>query len=365
MLYDLRKKIFPGVKSDVKIAAAIRGVDLRDCRRQVAHMLRYDSHTKEYYSLMIRNSQLCAIFVDTQESRSCQSNSGGPLMGLYRGEKSNYWYLAGIVSYRPRHCGSKGVPGIYTRVTDYIDWIKANIRPFIIRDYTREVFCWLGNIKDKPKNKHVPAPPSTTEPGVYFPPRRNENEIHDEEATTTVAGSNESTDADNSTLSAGTQTLQPERHNTAGPFSTPETGKPTSPTSASRGTTLIERLLSVAPTPTYNSETKISMSTSSTDAARTVRHTSVTPNVITTTKRYTKIENHPTEAPKLEARPISSTRPNIAETPKTEIPSSTASTNKVIIEEQDIVPPRLQNMIPNATKYDLPSPAINEIPKAD
>ena len=37
-------------------------------------------------------------------------------------------YLWGIVSSGTRICGS-GKPGIYTRISKYGDWIRANLRP--------------------------------------------------------------------------------------------------------------------------------------------------------------------------------------------------------------------------------------------
>jgi secreted trypsin-like serine protease len=39
----------------------------------------------------------------------------------------HYWYLAGVVSYGPRECGTKGMPGVYTRVSSYLKWINENI----------------------------------------------------------------------------------------------------------------------------------------------------------------------------------------------------------------------------------------------
>lgn len=39
-----------------------------------------------------------------------------------------YWYLAGIVSYGPAACGSEGIPGVYTKVSSYLEWIVSNIR---------------------------------------------------------------------------------------------------------------------------------------------------------------------------------------------------------------------------------------------
>lgn len=46
-------------------------------------------------------------------------------MTTFTKNKNNYAYLAGLVSYGPAKCGSKGWPGIYTRVGAYISWIEA------------------------------------------------------------------------------------------------------------------------------------------------------------------------------------------------------------------------------------------------
>ena len=37
-------------------------------------------------------------------------------------------YLAGIVSYGPKNCGTPHIPGVYTRTAKYIDWIESKIR---------------------------------------------------------------------------------------------------------------------------------------------------------------------------------------------------------------------------------------------
>ena len=39
-----------------------------------------------------------------------------------------YWNLAGVVSYGSTPCGAKDIPGVYTRVTRYLDWIVSNVR---------------------------------------------------------------------------------------------------------------------------------------------------------------------------------------------------------------------------------------------
>jgi len=42
-------------------------------------------------------------------------------------EEETRWYLVGVTSFGSKNCGS-GRPGVYTRVTAYIDWIKTNIK---------------------------------------------------------------------------------------------------------------------------------------------------------------------------------------------------------------------------------------------
>ncbi|KAH0950217.1 hypothetical protein HN011_005891 [Eciton burchellii] len=53
---------------------------------------------------------------------ACQGDSGGPLLHQLANGK---WVNIGIVSWGIR-CGEPGYPGVYTRVSSYLDWIFAN-----------------------------------------------------------------------------------------------------------------------------------------------------------------------------------------------------------------------------------------------
>ncbi|KAJ3654561.1 hypothetical protein Zmor_013740 [Zophobas morio] len=68
------------------------------------------------------NKQLCAGGELGRDS--CNGDSGGPLMATTKNDSAQ-WYLEGIVSFGAR-CGSQGWPGVYTKVGEYIDWIKSN-----------------------------------------------------------------------------------------------------------------------------------------------------------------------------------------------------------------------------------------------
>ncbi|CAH1788595.1 unnamed protein product, partial [Owenia fusiformis] len=55
---------------------------------------------------------------------SCFGDSGGPLM-CRDGKRNNIWEIYGIVSWGPANsCGK--MSGVYTKVTNYIDWIMEN-----------------------------------------------------------------------------------------------------------------------------------------------------------------------------------------------------------------------------------------------
>ncbi|NWY61283.1 GRAK protein, partial [Chionis minor] len=73
----------------------------------------------------ITSNMLCAVGENKYfPGDSCMGDSGGPLICAGR--------YSGIVSFG-KGCGKKGMPGVYTRLTEkYIDWIKKII--FLHRD---------------------------------------------------------------------------------------------------------------------------------------------------------------------------------------------------------------------------------------
>ncbi|XP_067626190.1 trypsin-1 [Eurosta solidaginis] len=74
------------------------------------------------YKNKITDVMLCAGLVQTGGKDACQGDSGGPLIvdeGRYK--------LAGVVSFG-YGCAQVNAPGVYTRVSKFINWIGENTR---------------------------------------------------------------------------------------------------------------------------------------------------------------------------------------------------------------------------------------------
>lgn len=68
-----------------------------------------------------KDSQLCAG--SRYEAKdTCSGDSGGPLQVLHNEHKCMY-KIVGVTSFG-RGCGNIGVPGVYTKVAHYIEWIE-------------------------------------------------------------------------------------------------------------------------------------------------------------------------------------------------------------------------------------------------
>ncbi|CRK90450.1 CLUMA_CG004144, isoform A [Clunio marinus] len=87
----------------------------------------YSNYTSGYrLRIMISNSQLC--YQGRENGDACAGDSGGPLMN--EAELNNdKFVILGLVSFGPRLCGLSNFPGVYTRVSSYVEWILRNIEP--------------------------------------------------------------------------------------------------------------------------------------------------------------------------------------------------------------------------------------------
>jgi secreted trypsin-like serine protease len=80
-------------------------------------------YDKARVSRRINDNVICAGYEQGGKD-SCEGDSGGPLMLRQPGHQT--WTLVGLVSNGVR-CAEPNLPGIYTRVSRYLDWIEQVI----------------------------------------------------------------------------------------------------------------------------------------------------------------------------------------------------------------------------------------------
>ena len=84
-----------------------------------------------YPNTLDPDANVCAGGFTTGGRDSCQGDSGGPLFV----SRENTWVQAGVVSYG-EGCARPGIPGVYTRVTSYVDWILGFVQNAVVIDST-------------------------------------------------------------------------------------------------------------------------------------------------------------------------------------------------------------------------------------
>jgi len=73
----------------------------------------------------ILETMTCASPIKTGED-ACMGFAGGPLQIQNNNSNTDTYTQFGITSFG-RHCGIKGMPGVYTKVSKYINWIERTI----------------------------------------------------------------------------------------------------------------------------------------------------------------------------------------------------------------------------------------------
>lgn len=71
------------------------------------------------------NAVICVGYLEGGKD-SCQGDSGGPLMRPSVQNNKVVYFQEGIVSYGIG-CARQDVPGVYTRVSTFIDWISEKV----------------------------------------------------------------------------------------------------------------------------------------------------------------------------------------------------------------------------------------------
>ncbi|OXB58838.1 hypothetical protein ASZ78_007555 [Callipepla squamata] len=70
---------------------------------------------------LVTDNMFCAGY-GTEAADACKGDSGGPFAASYHGT----WFLLGVVSWGDG-CAERGKYGVYTRVSNYIPWIKETV----------------------------------------------------------------------------------------------------------------------------------------------------------------------------------------------------------------------------------------------
>ena len=99
----------------VKRMEYIEGLSSKQCREQYSKL-----------NVKVKKYHICAGA--KQGTHTCWGDSGGPLVSKQVVDYHDVYVLAGILAFSNKPCGQDGWPNIYTRVSEYMDWIGDTLR---------------------------------------------------------------------------------------------------------------------------------------------------------------------------------------------------------------------------------------------
>ena len=92
-------------------------------------ILSADDYAQPAKALNLNQPLPTATFCSSAEAgaSSCNGDSGGPV--LTQKSDSDPWYQMGIVSFGSSFSCMFKAPAVYTRVSEYLDWIDSVLEP--------------------------------------------------------------------------------------------------------------------------------------------------------------------------------------------------------------------------------------------
>jgi transmembrane serine protease 3 len=119
---------YAGSPSDELQKLSLTLMQNRDCQLYFTEFIKNSEKLKRG----IVDGHLCAgaIVAGTLAGGkdTCQGDSGGPLQ-ITLEDNPCVHYVVGLTSFTGAGCGIENSPGIYTRVSEYIDWIESKVWP--------------------------------------------------------------------------------------------------------------------------------------------------------------------------------------------------------------------------------------------
>jgi secreted trypsin-like serine protease len=117
-----------GPKSEELQKVSLTLMQNRDCNPYFSHIIKYSEKLKQG----IVDSQVCAAAIEGGRlvggKDTCQGDSGGPLQITLK-DNPCIFYIVGLTSFSAVGCAEENSPGVYTRVSEYIDWIESKVWP--------------------------------------------------------------------------------------------------------------------------------------------------------------------------------------------------------------------------------------------